>query len=96
MVGFAGALILATVYRTVFGVLGSYITARVAPNQPMGHALVGGIIGLILTVAGAAASWNKGPAFGPHWYPLALVVLALPQAWLGGKIFLMRSSPPRS
>jgi hypothetical protein len=46
MVGFHGALLLATVYRTVYGVLGSYRTAWLAPSRPMGHALVGGTIGL--------------------------------------------------
>jgi hypothetical protein len=85
MVGFDGALLLATVYRTVYGVLGSYLTARLAPSRPMGHAMVGGAIGLAVSILGAAVTWNKGPAFGPHWYPLALVVLALPTAWVGGK-----------
>jgi hypothetical protein len=41
-------------------------------------------VGLVISLAGALLTWNKGPAFGPHWYPLALIVLALPQAWLGG------------
>jgi hypothetical protein len=86
MVGFDGALLLATVYRTVYGVLGSYLTARLAPSRPMGHAMVGGAIGLAVSILGAAVTWNKGPAFGPHWYPLALVVLALPTAWVGGKL----------
>lgn len=86
MVGFDGALLLATIYRTVYGVLSSYLTARVAPNRPMGHALIGGFIGFLASTAGAAATWNKGPAFGPHWYPLALVVLALPTAWVGGML----------
>jgi hypothetical protein len=86
MVGFDGALLLATVYRTVYGVLGSYFTARLAPSRPMGHAMVGGAIGLAVSILGAAVTWNKGPAFGPHWYPLALVVLALPTAWVGGKL----------
>ena len=90
MVGFDGALLLATAYRTVFGIVGSYIIARLAPNPPMQHALVGGLVGLAVSIAGAAATWNKGPAFGPHWYPLALIVLAMPQAWLGGKLRLMQ------
>lgn len=75
---------LATLYRTLYGVIGSYITARLAPNRPMGHAILGGFIGLALSLAGAIVTWNRGPEFGPHWYPLALVVLALPTAWLGG------------
>jgi hypothetical protein len=84
MVGFDGALLLATTYRTVYGVLGSYLTAWLAPSRPMGHALLGGAIGLAVSILGAAVTWNKGPAFGPHWYPLALVVLALPTAGVGG------------
>jgi hypothetical protein len=86
MVGFDGALLLATVYRTIYGVAGSYITVRLAPSRPMGHALVGGAIGLAVSILGAAVTWNKGPAFGPHWYPLALIVLALPTAWVGGRL----------
>lgn len=77
--------LLATIYRTVYGVVGSYITARVAPDRPMGHALAGGVVGLILATVGAAVTWRK-TGLGPHWYPLALVVTALPSAWIGGKI----------
>jgi hypothetical protein len=90
MVGFDGALLLATAYRTVFGVVGSYIIARLAPSRPMQHALVGGVVGLVVSIVGAAVTWNKGPAFGPHWYPLALIVLAMPQAWVGGKLRMMQ------
>ena len=90
MVGYEGALLLATVYRTVYGVAGSYITARLAPGRPMMHAIILGILGLIVSIVGAAVTWNKGPAFGPHWYPVALVVLALPTAWAGGKLRVMQ------
>jgi hypothetical protein len=90
MVGFDGALLLATGYRTVYGVLGSYIIARLAPDRHMQHALVGGVIGLAVSILGAAVTWNKGPAFGPHWYPLALIVLAMPQAWAGGRLYEMQ------
>ena len=79
---------LATVYRTVYAVVGSFITARLAPDRPMGHALLGGAIGLVLSVVGAVVTWNKD--LGPHWYPLALVVTALPCAWVGGKLRLMQ------
>jgi hypothetical protein len=90
MVGYDGALLLATIYRTAFGILGSYVTARLAPDRPMQHAVVGGVLGLAVCIVGAAVTWNKGPAFGPHWYPLALIVLAMPQAWAGGKLRLMQ------
>ncbi|HUX43874.1 MAG TPA: hypothetical protein VMV57_03895 [Terracidiphilus sp.] len=85
-----GALLLATAYRTVYGVAGSYLTAMLAPQRPMLHALVLGFLGLCATVAGTLATWNKGPEYGPHWYPIALIVLALPTAWVGGKLYLLR------
>ena len=76
----------ATTYRTIYAIAGSYVAARFAPNRPMGHALALGVIGLVLTIAGAAATWNAGPALGPRWYPLALVALAMPGAWVGGRL----------
>ncbi|MES1262649.1 MAG: hypothetical protein ABUS49_13025 [Acidobacteriota bacterium] len=82
--------LMATLYRTLYGVAGGYMTARLAPDRPLRHALAGGLVGLALSVLGAVATWNEGPDFGPHWYPLALVVLALPSAWAGGKLFGMR------
>ena len=81
-----GPLVLATAYRMVFGVVAGYVTARLAPDRPIWHAMIGGFIGFVVSIAGAVATWNKGPAFGPHWYPLALIVTALPCAWVGGWI----------
>lgn len=83
-------LLLATVYRSIYAVVGSYITARVAPDRPMQHALAGGVIGLILSVVGAVVAWNKVATLGPHWYPLSLVATALPCAWIGGKLRVMQ------
>src|SRR5262249_10812359 len=81
----------ATVYRTIYGIIGSYITARVAPHRPMAHALTGGVIGFALSILGAVMSWRH-PEMGPHWYPVALVITALPGAWIGGKIREMQIS----
>jgi hypothetical protein len=81
-----GLFVLATAHRAVFGVLGAYVTARLAEDRPMAHALILGGLGLMATVAGAVETWDKGPEFGPKWYPLMLVVLAMPQAWLGGRL----------
>jgi hypothetical protein len=81
-----GMLLLATVYRTAYGIAGGYLTARLAPDRPMRHALILGTLGLAVSAAGAVATWNKEPALGHEWYPLALVVLALPPAWLGGRL----------
>jgi hypothetical protein len=78
--------LLATVYRTIYCIGGSYIAARLAPDKPMKHALMLGVVGLIVSTAGAVATWNRGPEFGPHWYPVALIVTAIPCAWLGGRL----------
>ena len=81
-------LLLATAYRSLYAVISSYVVARLAPNRPMQHALLGGAIGMAIGALGAVATWNRG--MGPHWYPLALIVTALPTAWLGGKIWLLQ------
>jgi hypothetical protein len=78
--------LLATAYRTLYSIGGSYIAARLAPNQPMQHAMALGGLGLVASTIGAWATWSHVPSLGPHWYPLALVVTAIPCAWLGGKL----------
>jgi hypothetical protein len=77
---------LATAYRTLFAIVGSYITARLAPHKPMKHALIGAALGTVIATGGAVATWNKD--LGPHWYPVALVLTAFPTAWIGAKIRL--------
>jgi len=74
--------LLAFGYRCVIDVAGSWLTARLAPDRPLGHALALGWIGLALSITGAIARWNAGP----HWYPIALAASALPCAWLGGRL----------
>lgn len=76
--------LLAATYRTLYGVISSYVVARLAPYGPLGHALTGGTIGMALATVGAIATRNQG--LGPHWYALSLVVTALPSAWVGGKL----------
>jgi hypothetical protein len=83
-------LLLATAYRIIYGIASCYIIARLAPDRPMQHALAGGVVGLIVSIVGTVVTWNAGPAFGPHWYPLALVATSLPTAWAGGKLRLMQ------
>jgi hypothetical protein len=84
-----GLFVLATTYRIVYAIIGSYVIAWLAPDRPMGHALIGGFLGLIVSVIGAVATWNRD--LGPHWYPIMLAVTALPCAWVGGKLRLMHS-----
>jgi hypothetical protein len=87
-----GLFVLATAYRIIFSILGSYVIARLAPNRPMFHAIIGGIVGLVVSTIGAAVTWNHVPSLGPHWYPVALIVTTLPCAWLGGKLRVVQSA----
>lgn len=80
---------LATTYRIAYGVGGGYVTARLAPDHPMRHALTLGWIGVVISLAGAAAMW----AYGPAWYSLVVIAIALPSAWAGGKLATISRAP---
>jgi hypothetical protein len=77
-------LMLATAYRIPFNIAGSYVVARLAPDRPMQHALVSGVVGVVACTVGAVTTWDRG--LGSHWYPLALIALAMPCAWAGGRL----------
>ena len=80
-----GLSLLATAYRFVISVAGGWLTAKLAPQNPMKHAMALGYVGTVLGLVGVLATWNAG--MGPRWYPIALAALAIPQSWLGGKLF---------
>jgi surface polysaccharide O-acyltransferase-like enzyme len=86
-----GLNLLALAYRTVYAILGSYLAAKFAPRAPMRHAMALGVIGLILSTAGAITAITKYN-LGPAWYPIALVITALPCAWIGGALYRRRHS----
>jgi len=73
----ATLFLLAMAYRTVDGIAGSYIASPFAPRRPTPHALTLGVLGIVVSTIGAVLTWNKGPAFGPRWYPVALIVMAI-------------------
>lgn len=75
-------LLLALGYRTFYGVLGCYLTARLAPTRPMAHSLALGSIGFAIGVVGAVATWGAWTS----WYSLAIIAVTLPSAWLGARI----------
>jgi peptidoglycan/LPS O-acetylase OafA/YrhL len=77
---------LATAYRIVISIFGCYIAARLAPDRPMRHALALGVFGVVVSTVATIVTWNRGPEFGPHWYPIALILVAMPCAWIGGKL----------
>jgi len=76
---------LALSYRLVYGVVGGYVAAALAPRNPVRHAVILGVIGFVLSAVGAigAIAMKAGPA----WYPIALAVSALPCSWLGGVLY---------
>lgn len=76
--------LLATSYRIVIGIAGAWLTAWLAPANPMRHAMLLGVVGVVLASIGAALTWNMG--LGPRWYPIGLIVLAIPQCWAGAKM----------
>lgn len=75
-------LLLALSYRILYGVLGCYLAARLAPKRPMNHALALGGIGVVVGVIGAVATWDTWT----QWYSLAIIAAPLPSAWLGARI----------
>lgn len=81
-----GLFLLALGYRIVDGVLGCTLTAMQAPNRPVRHALTLGGIGVVLSSLGLLATLGGGPEFGPLWYPLSLVGISLPCAYVGGRL----------
>lgn len=76
-------IILVIIYRNLYSAFGSYLAARLAPNNPMRHAMILGAVGTVLAILGAVTMWH----IPPQWYPISLIVLALPSAWLGGSVF---------
>jgi len=72
----------ALLYRSIYAVAGGYLTAMLAPNRPIRHAIILGIIGIVASTFGAVVAWE----LSSHWYPIALIITALPCTWLGGKL----------
>lgn len=77
--------LVATAYRIVISIAGAWITARLAPAKPMKHVMILGVLGTIMGFVGVVATWNRD--LGPHWYSIAIAVLAIPQSWIGGRLY---------
>jgi hypothetical protein len=74
--------VLALAYRLPLNALGSYVAGRLAPARPFRHALALGGVGVVIATIGAVVMCE----FGPLWYSLANIAIALPCAWVGGKL----------
>jgi hypothetical protein len=77
-------VLLALCYRVFLSIIGCFITAKLAPQNPMKHALILGFIGVFLSTTGAVVAIPMN--LSPMWYPIALIVISLPCAWIGGKL----------
>jgi hypothetical protein len=66
-------------------VVSGWVTARLAPHSPVKHGLVLGGIGTMMSALGLLGAMQM--EMGPLWYPAALVVVALPAAWLGARMY---------
>lgn len=84
---------LALAYRSVYNVGGMYLTAKLAPRDPVRHAVIGGVIGTVLAIGGAIGAIQMD--IGPAWYPIALAATGLPLSWLGGVLYRLRNPAPQ-
>jgi len=83
-----GLILFVLFYRAVFSLIGSYLSAKLAPQNPMKHALALGVLGLVISSIGAIVASDLGPG----WYAWTLAAISLPVAWLGGRLFEMQSA----
>lgn len=79
-----GHAVLALSYHLLFAVLGGFITTRLAPDHPMAHAIILGILGIAISTLGLIAIIMQNLA--PAWYGCALIFFSIPVTWAGGKL----------
>lgn len=99
-----GLFVIAAVYRAAYTVAGGYVTARLAPDRPIVHAVVLAVIGVAAGGAGVLAYYLSGlRELGPPWYAFSLPLMAVPfvlaGAWLrqGRRVELANAgASPRS
>lgn len=82
-----GVICIVIIYRFAYNVAGCYLTAKLAPNNPMKHCIIIGILGTIFSLLGSLAMWDKAIPF----YNIAIILISLPSAWLGGKLYLSKN-----
>jgi hypothetical protein len=75
-------LLLGLILSCVFGIVGCYVAARLAPSNPMGHAMALGVIGLLVSGLGSYMLWGHNP----DWFNLVNPILIIPLAWIGGRL----------
>ncbi len=75
-------------YSLLFSVLGGYVTALIAGRSEMKHALILGVLQLLMGIMATIKFWNTAPA----WYHITFLTLLIPANLLGAQLRLMRKS----
>ena len=83
---------IATAYRLLIGITGGWLTGRLVKEEPVRFASMVGYVGAVLGTVTLITTWDL--KLCPRWYPIASAVLALPQAWIGGKLVEFQRRPP--
>ncbi len=84
--------LLALVYRTIYTILGGYLTAYLAPQNAWKHVWVLAGLGQLGGLLGVYIGWD----LAANWYCISLAILAIPSVWLGGWLRTRNSSAPTS
>ncbi len=87
-----GLLLLTMAYVAVYAITGCYLTALLAPNRPMRHALILGALGLALNIVTGLSMRGQVP----DWYIGAGVLLTMVYAWIGGRLREMQLARGRA
>jgi hypothetical protein len=80
-----GLNLLALSYRIVYTIFGSYLTARLAPRNPIRHVWILAAIGFVVGTVGVIATLPMN--LGPAWYPILLALSAWPCGWAGAALY---------
>lgn len=80
--------LLALSYHLLFVLVGGFVTARLAPDRPIAHAVALGVLGVAFSTLGLIAIITQDLA--PAWYGWALMVFSVPVTWAGGKLAELR------
>jgi hypothetical protein len=78
------AIVLVLFYRGVYTIFTGFLIARLAPSKPVVHALILGLIGIVITIL--ATNSPAIAAKSPMWFGYTLAVITIPCMLLGVKI----------
>jgi hypothetical protein len=84
--------VVAILYRIIFTILGGYLVAKLSPSKLMRNVNILGVVGVIVAVIGniIVSQIPKMANVLPVWFSIALVLIAFPSVWLGGKLALKK------